>query len=165
MNQQSDSSCWCSGGKDSCYSSMLCEAHGHDIIALGNLFPEDDATQELDSYMYQTAGHQMVAAVATCAGLPLFRRRLSGSSKQQASMTCPASLRVSSCKHRLKTALNAVCLLQAAHCLCASPLHAHFTGPHSTKPALILIMIHALILCCCLCKSRACGYNTAVTCC
>ena len=116
---------------------MLCEVHGHDIVALGNLFPEDDATQELDSYMYQTVGHQMVAAIATCAGLPLFRRRLSGSSKQQAGLTCPASLRVSSCKHHLNTALNAICLLQAAHCVCAPTLHACFTGCYSTKSALI----------------------------
>lgn len=65
---------------------MLCEAHGHEVIALGNLFPKDDATQELDSYMYQTVGHQMVAAISTCAGLPLFRRRLSGSSKEQVSL-------------------------------------------------------------------------------
>lgn len=62
---------------------MLCEARGHEIVALGNLLPERDDTQELNSYMYQTVGHQMVAAIATCAGLPLFRRRLSGSSKQQ----------------------------------------------------------------------------------
>ncbi|KAL0024275.1 hypothetical protein WJX79_002109 [Trebouxia sp. C0005] len=73
-----------SGGKDSCYNSMLCCHHGHEIIALGNLFPALDGTDELDSYMYQTVGHQVVAAYAACASLPLFRRRLIGSTKQQA---------------------------------------------------------------------------------
>ncbi|DBA87744.1 TPA: hypothetical protein ACH3X1_004745 [Trebouxia sp. C0004] len=73
-----------SGGKDSCYSSMLCCHHGHEIIALGNLFPALDSTDELDSYMYQTVGHQVVVAYAACASLPLFRRRLIGSTKQQA---------------------------------------------------------------------------------
>ena len=74
-----------SGGKDSCYSSMLCCHHGHEIIALGNLFPALDGTDELNSYMYQTVGHQVVAAYAACANLPLFRRRLIGSTKQQVS--------------------------------------------------------------------------------
>ncbi len=62
---------------------MLCCHHGHDLIALGNLFPALDSTDELDSYMYQTVGHQVVAAYAACADLPLFRRRLIGSTKQQ----------------------------------------------------------------------------------
>lgn len=64
---------------------MLCCHHGHEIIALGNLFPALDGTDELDSYMYQTVGHQVVAAYAACASLPLFRRRLIGSTKQQVS--------------------------------------------------------------------------------
>ncbi len=64
---------------------MLCCHHGHDLIALGNLCPALDSTDELDSYMYQTVGHQVVAAYAACANLPLFRRRLIGSTKQQVS--------------------------------------------------------------------------------
>lgn len=64
---------------------MLCATYGHEIIALGNLCPVLDDTDELDSYMYQTVGHQLVKAWAACAGLPLFRGRLHGSSKQQAS--------------------------------------------------------------------------------
>ncbi|GAQ84195.1 putative Endoribonuclease [Klebsormidium nitens] len=72
-----------SGGKDSCYNMMLCEQHGHEIVALANLLPEDDATDELDSFMYQTVGHQLIAAYATCMGLPLFRRRIRGKSKSQ----------------------------------------------------------------------------------
>ncbi len=77
----------CSGGKDSCYNSMLCARHGHEVVALGNLCPALDSTDELDSYMYQTVGHQVVTAYAVCAGLPLFRRRLTGSTKQQVSMS------------------------------------------------------------------------------
>lgn len=64
---------------------MLCKRHGHEIVALGNLCPVLDDTDELDSYMYQTVGHQLVTAWAACTGLPLFRGRLHGSSKQQAS--------------------------------------------------------------------------------
>ena len=64
---------------------MLCMQHGHDIIAFGNLCPLLDTTDELDSYMYQTVGHQLITAYAACTGLPLFRRRLAGSTKQQVS--------------------------------------------------------------------------------
>ncbi|KAH7543322.1 hypothetical protein FEM48_Zijuj02G0172000 [Ziziphus jujuba var. spinosa] len=43
-----------SGGKDSCYAMMKCIQYGHQIVALANLLPADDAVDELDSYMYQT---------------------------------------------------------------------------------------------------------------
>lgn len=37
-------------------------------------------TGELDSYMYQTAGHEMIEAVAKALDLPLHRRALQGTS-------------------------------------------------------------------------------------
>ncbi|KAH0720597.1 hypothetical protein KY285_005417 [Solanum tuberosum] len=43
-----------SGGKDNCYAMMKCIQYGHEIVALANLIPADDATDELDSYLYQT---------------------------------------------------------------------------------------------------------------
>eukprot|EP00891_Asterochloris_glomerata_P000500 jgi/Astpho2/500/Aster-03541 len=72
-----------SGGKDSCYNMMLCTQHGHEIVALANLLPAEEEIDELDSYMYQTVGHQLVAAYAECMGLPLLRRRLTGTAKRQ----------------------------------------------------------------------------------
>lgn len=72
-----------SGGKDSCFAMMRCLDYGHKIVALANLIPEDDAVDELDSYMYQTVGHQIVVSYAKCMGLPLFRRRIRGSSREQ----------------------------------------------------------------------------------
>ena len=51
------------------------------VVALGNLLPPDAETDELDSWMYQTVGHQLVAAYASATGLPLLRRRIFGSSK------------------------------------------------------------------------------------
>ncbi|KAK9813243.1 hypothetical protein WJX72_011346 [[Myrmecia] bisecta] len=72
-----------SGGKDSCYNILLCQQLGHEVVALANLLPKADDVDELDSYMYQTVGHQLVAAYAECAGLPLIRRRIQGSAKQQ----------------------------------------------------------------------------------
>lgn len=43
-----------SGGKDSCYNLMKCVENGHELVALINLYPEDEKKDELDSYMYQT---------------------------------------------------------------------------------------------------------------
>ncbi|XP_031483479.1 diphthine--ammonia ligase [Nymphaea colorata] len=72
-----------SGGKDSCYAMLKCVEYGHKIVALANLMPLDDAVDELDSYMYQTVGHQIVVSYATCMGIPLFRRRIKGSTRHQ----------------------------------------------------------------------------------
>nr|XP_057947394.1 diphthine--ammonia ligase [Doryrhamphus excisus] len=67
-----------SGGKDSCYNMMQCVAAGHQIAALANLRPAD--TDELDSYMYQTVGHQGIELYAEAMDLPLYRRTIRGSS-------------------------------------------------------------------------------------
>ncbi|KAI9185208.1 hypothetical protein LWI28_005309 [Acer negundo] len=72
-----------SGGKDSCYAMMKCIQYGHQIVALANLMPADDSVDELDSYMYQTVGHQIIVSYAECMGLPLFRRRIQGSTRHQ----------------------------------------------------------------------------------
>ncbi|KAL0969674.1 hypothetical protein UPYG_G00230670 [Umbra pygmaea] len=67
-----------SGGKDSCYNMMQCVAAGHNIVALANLHPAN--TDELDSYMYQTVGHQAINLYAEAMDLPLYRRTIQGSS-------------------------------------------------------------------------------------
>ncbi|KAM1052169.1 hypothetical protein ACFX19_034210 [Malus domestica] len=72
-----------SGGKDSCYAMMKCIQYGHQIVAVANLMPADDSVDELDSYMYQTVGHQIVVSYAECMGVPLFRRRIQGSTRHQ----------------------------------------------------------------------------------
>ncbi|KAK4581442.1 hypothetical protein RGQ29_024901 [Quercus rubra] len=72
-----------SGGKDSCYAMIKCIQYGHQVVALANLMPDDDSVDDLDSYMYQTVGHQIIVSYAECMGLPLFRRRIKGSSRHQ----------------------------------------------------------------------------------
>ena len=81
----------CSGGKDSCYSMLLCRQHGHSIVALANLCPAVGAPDELDSFMFQTVGHQLVAALAACAELPLYRRRIGGASKHTVRVSSPST--------------------------------------------------------------------------
>ncbi|GBG68914.1 hypothetical protein CBR_g3613 [Chara braunii] len=72
-----------SGGKDSCYNMMQCRKYGHEIVALANLLPCNEDVDELDSYMYQTVGHQLVATYAECMGLPLFRKRITGKTRSK----------------------------------------------------------------------------------
>ncbi|XP_017266383.1 diphthine--ammonia ligase isoform X1 [Kryptolebias marmoratus] len=67
-----------SGGKDSCYNMMQCVAAGHQIVSLANLRPTNK--DELDSYMYQTVGHQAIELYAEAMDLPLYRRTIQGSS-------------------------------------------------------------------------------------
>ncbi|CAB1427812.1 unnamed protein product [Pleuronectes platessa] len=67
-----------SGGKDSCYNMMQCVAAGHRIVALANLRPAH--TDELDSYMYQTVGHEAIDLYSEAMDLPLYRRTIQGSS-------------------------------------------------------------------------------------
>ncbi|XP_069805567.1 diphthine--ammonia ligase isoform X2 [Dendropsophus ebraccatus] len=69
-----------SGGKDSCYNMMQCVMAGHQIVALANLKPPENAVDELDSYMYQTVGYQALNLYAEAMDLPLYRATLSGSS-------------------------------------------------------------------------------------
>ncbi|XP_074145314.1 diphthine--ammonia ligase isoform X1 [Sminthopsis crassicaudata] len=71
-----------SGGKDSCYNMMQCVAAGHQIVALANLRPAKNQVEsdELDSYMYQTVGHQAIELFAKAMALPLYRQTIKGTS-------------------------------------------------------------------------------------
>lgn len=71
-----------SGGKDSCFAMMKCHQYAHEVVALANLLPANDSVDELDSYMYQTVGHQIIVSYANCMGVPLFRRKIQGSTRR-----------------------------------------------------------------------------------
>ena len=60
-----------SGGKDSCFSLMLSHRHGHEVVALGNVAPVGHS--DLESFVYQTVGHQVLECYAQCTGTPLSR--------------------------------------------------------------------------------------------
>uniref|UniRef100_A0A915L678 Diphthine--ammonia ligase n=1 Tax=Romanomermis culicivorax TaxID=13658 RepID=A0A915L678_ROMCU len=66
-----------SGGKDSCYNLMKCVENRHEIVCLANLHPPA-GIHELDSYMYQTVGHDALHVYADAMGLPLHRREIVG---------------------------------------------------------------------------------------
>eukprot|EP00026_Physarum_polycephalum_P004177 Phypoly_transcript_04194.p1 GENE.Phypoly_transcript_04194~~Phypoly_transcript_04194.p1 ORF type:complete len:703 (+),score=65.28 Phypoly_transcript_04194:42-2111(+) len=71
-----------SGGKDSCFNLMQCMKYGHEIVVLANLRPSG-SYDELDSYMYQTVGYQLISALAECLTLPLVQRCITGAPKLQ----------------------------------------------------------------------------------
>ncbi len=82
-----------SGGKDSCYNILQCIAAGHEIVALANLHPpiissnqsKISTLDEMDSYMYQTVGHDAIDLYSEATGLPLYREAIIGTSLQQGS--------------------------------------------------------------------------------
>ncbi|GMM59144.1 diphthine--ammonia ligase [Maudiozyma humilis] len=71
-----------SGGKDSCYNIIHCLKNGHELAALGNLYPSTNI-QELDSFMFQTVGFDVVAQYPNCiSNIPLYRQPIEkGTSK------------------------------------------------------------------------------------
>ncbi|KAJ5067529.1 duf71 -containing protein [Anaeramoeba ignava] len=72
-----------SGGKDSFFSALKCVELGHEIVALVNLYPPNEKTQEMDSYSFQTVGHSIIPLFADCINLPLFRRKIQGNPNDQ----------------------------------------------------------------------------------
>ncbi|KAL8674336.1 MAG: hypothetical protein Q9168_001265 [Polycauliona sp. 1 TL-2023] len=83
-----------SGGKDSFFSLLHCQANGHRIVALANLYPppsppnkphtEEDDSDDLNSFMYQTVGHTLIPLYAEILSLPLYRQGIRGSALNQA---------------------------------------------------------------------------------
>lgn len=62
-----------SGGKDSLYNMYWAKKNSHEVVAIVNLKPGAHANDELDSYMYQTVGHQAIEKIAQALDTPLFR--------------------------------------------------------------------------------------------
>ncbi|CAK0839128.1 unnamed protein product [Prorocentrum cordatum] len=69
-----------SGGKDSIWNLHYCRHFGHEVLCVANLAPPA-GVNELDSYMYQTVGSDLIDAIAASLGLPLVRRVISGEPK------------------------------------------------------------------------------------
>ncbi|KAG9390536.1 ATP-binding region [Carpediemonas membranifera] len=69
-----------SGGKDSIFAIHQLVKQGHECVALANLAPV--AEDEIDSFTFQTVGHNVIDSIAKAMNLPLFRRTISrGDSK------------------------------------------------------------------------------------
>lgn len=71
-----------SGGKDSLFNLYLSTLEGHKTVAIANLKPPA-GKDELDSYMYQTVGHQAIDIIAAALNKPLFRANITGTVKNK----------------------------------------------------------------------------------
>ncbi|WFC96253.1 diphthine--ammonia ligase [Malassezia brasiliensis] len=71
-----------SGGKDSCFNLCHCVLQGHEVVAVATLAPPG-GKDEIDSYMYQTVGHDAVQAVADALQVPLYRACITGTAVNQ----------------------------------------------------------------------------------
>lgn len=75
-----------SGGKDSLYSILHCIRNGHRVVALANLRPPshdessnaEDEEEDMDSFMYQTIGHNVIPLYESALGIPLYRGDITG---------------------------------------------------------------------------------------
>ncbi|CAH0560796.1 unnamed protein product [Brassicogethes aeneus] len=70
-----------SGGKDSTFNMMQCIAAGHQIVCLANLVPHSKT--EIDSYMYQSVGHEAIDLIAAAMDLPLYKKETMGVANDQ----------------------------------------------------------------------------------
>lgn len=69
-----------SGGKDSIFNIHHCLSQGHELVAIGNLYPKEINTDEIDSFMFQTVGHDLIDNYRELLDVPLYREAISGSS-------------------------------------------------------------------------------------
>ncbi|KAG0660487.1 ATP binding domain 4 [Maudiozyma exigua] len=75
-----------SGGKDSCYNIIHCLKQGHELSAIANLYPSTNV-QELDSFMFQTVGFDIVEQYTKCIkDVPLFRQPIEKDTSKNTSL-------------------------------------------------------------------------------
>jgi len=65
-----------SGGKDSLFALQKEVQAGHTLLCIANLYPVE--TDELDSYMYQSVGHEVIGLIAEALEVPIYRRAILG---------------------------------------------------------------------------------------
>lgn len=67
----------CSGGKDSIFTIIKCIEEGHELCVLANLYPSNNI-EELDSFMYQSVGHDAIPFISESLRVPLVREMITG---------------------------------------------------------------------------------------
>ncbi|KAI5964609.1 uncharacterized protein KGF55_001678 [Candida pseudojiufengensis] len=73
-----------SGGKDSFFNIYHCLSQGHELIAIGNLYPpNNDKKDEIDSFMFQTVGYDIIDYYSQLLQVPLYKQPIIGGSSNQ----------------------------------------------------------------------------------
>lgn len=70
-----------SGGKDSCFAMMETVRFGHEVVCVAHLHPPLELAPEaaeIDSFMYQSVGHNVVSLIAEAMELPLVTGTITG---------------------------------------------------------------------------------------
>jgi len=68
-----------SGGKDSCFNVIKCISLGHELVCIANLCPPSEFLgEELNSFMYQSAAHELIPSQQECFDVPMIRRQIRG---------------------------------------------------------------------------------------
>ncbi|KAN0006896.1 hypothetical protein ACTFIU_005089 [Dictyostelium citrinum] len=105
-----------SGGKDSIYNLIECVRNGHKIVALANLKPpKTNQSEELDSFMYQTVGNNLIEIIAKeCLELPLYQIEINGTAISKETDSYDADLEVNS-KDEVEDLYNLLKLVKENH--------------------------------------------------
>ncbi|KAN0031596.1 hypothetical protein ACTFIV_005461 [Dictyostelium citrinum] len=105
-----------SGGKDSIYNLIECVRNGHKIVALANLKPpKTNQSEELDSFMYQTVGNNLIEIIAKeCLELPLYQIEINGTAISKETDSYDADLEVNS-KDEVEDLYNLLKLVKKNH--------------------------------------------------
>ena len=78
-----------SGGKDSVFNTIECVGLGHELVCVANLHPPKPVVEglgaqtEIDSFMYQSVGVEIVPFIAQALGSPIVTREIKGKSMNQ----------------------------------------------------------------------------------
>ncbi|KAN0045290.1 hypothetical protein ACTA71_005667 [Dictyostelium dimigraforme] len=105
-----------SGGKDSIYNLIECVRNGHNIVALANLKPpKTNQSEELDSFMYQTVGNNLIEIIAKeCLELPLYQIEINGTAISKETDSYNADLEINS-KDEVEDLYHLLKLVQKNH--------------------------------------------------
>ena len=80
-----------SGGKDSHYNIFHCIKNGHSLACLANLRPSDKSQQELNSFMFQTCGHDLLSKYNLVSSIPIEFHDIHENSSEVTTLTYEAT--------------------------------------------------------------------------
>jgi diphthine-ammonia ligase len=107
-----------SGGKDSFFSILHCHANGHEVVALANLYPavqDGERSEDIDSYMYQTIGHNVIPLYEQALGLPLYRQEIAGGATDKNKSYASPTAAKESQQDETESLVPLLCKVMAAH--------------------------------------------------
>ncbi|KAF7456544.1 putative diphthine--ammonia ligase [Cryptosporidium felis] len=104
-----------SGGKDSIFNLLCCKRLGFKVSLLVNLTPGSEL--EIDSFMYQSVGKELVPLISECLEIPLIQKEISGKAlNQEIGYSPTVGDEVEDLFELLKTAIESYPNIQGVSC-------------------------------------------------